>query len=89
MATVTQAQTDSIKAETLPSGKYAGKAGLVNFITYKLDYGCYRRDIWNYGEADGRNINLTVTYSLGYGKKSERGDTDIDKHINSAIMKTY
>ncbi len=21
--------------------------------------------------------------------KSERGDTDIDKHINSAIMKTY
>ncbi len=54
-----------------------------------MDYGCYRRDIWNYGEADGRNINLTVTYSLGYGKKSERGDTDIDKHINSAIMKTY
>jgi hypothetical protein len=54
-----------------------------------MDYGCYRRDIWNYGEADGRNVNLTVTYSLGYGKKSERGDTDINKHINSAIMKAY
>ena len=27
----------------------------------------YRRDIWNHSEADGRNINLTVTYSLGPG----------------------
>lgn len=54
-----------------------------------MDYGYYHRDTWNYNETDGRNINLTITYSLGYGKKSERGDTDIDKRINSAIMKTY
>ena len=25
----------------------------------------YRHNIWNHSEADGRNINLTVTYSLG------------------------
>lgn len=25
----------------------------------------YRHNIWNRSEADGRNINLTVTYSLG------------------------
>ena len=54
-----------------------------------MNYGCYCRDTWEYSENDGRNINLTVTYSLGYGKKSKLGEIDIDKRINSAIMKTY
>ena len=54
-----------------------------------MNYGCYRRDTWEYNEADGRNINLSATYSLGYGKKSKLGEIDIDKRINSAIMKTY
>ena len=54
-----------------------------------MDYGCYRRDTWKYNEPDGCNVNLTVTYSLGYGKKSERGDTDISKQPNSAIMKSF
>lgn len=54
-----------------------------------MDYGCYVRDSWNYNELDGRNIGLTVTYSLGYGKKTERGNTEISKNMNSAIMKTY
>ena len=54
-----------------------------------MDYGCYRRDTWNYSEPDGCNLNLKVTYSFGYGKKQERGNTEIDKRINSAIMRTY
>ncbi len=54
-----------------------------------MDYGCCRRNTWKYSEPDGCNVNLTVTYSLGYGKKSERGDTDISKHTNSAIMKAF
>lgn len=54
-----------------------------------MDYGCYRRDTWNYSEADGCNLNLKLTYSFGYGKKQERGNTEIDKRINSAIMRTY
>ena len=52
-----------------------------------MDYGCYSRDTWKHSEADGRNINLTLTYSFGYGKRQERGSTEIDKHIDSAIMK--
>lgn len=52
-------------------------------------YGCYNRDSWNFNEKEGRNINLTLTYSFSYGKKSERGEIDIDKNINSAIMRTY
>lgn len=54
-----------------------------------MDYGCFCRDTRNYSETDGFNVNLTLTYSLGYGKKSERGDTSISKQINSAIMKAY
>ena len=52
-----------------------------------MDYGCYSRDTWSHSEADGRNINLTLTYSFGYGKRQERGSTEIDKQIDSAIMK--
>lgn len=54
-----------------------------------MDYGCYNRNSWKYSELDGRNVNLTLTYSLSYGKKSERGDIDAGKQLNSAIMKTY
>ena len=54
-----------------------------------MDDGCYNRDSWKYSEFDGRNVNLTLTYSLSYGKKSERGDVDAEKQLDSAIMKTY
>ena len=54
-----------------------------------MDYGCYQRDTWNYDEPNGCNLNLKITYNMGYGKKAERSDTEINKKINSAIMKTY
>lgn len=54
-----------------------------------MDYGCYDRDTFRYNESDGQKINVTVTYSFGYGKKSQRGDTEINKNINKAIMKVY
>lgn len=54
-----------------------------------MNYGCYQRDSWKYSEADGCNINLKVTYSFGFGKKQERGSTDIDAKLNSAIMRTH
>ena len=76
-------------------GKWAIEAQVRNpFSRYtkqhiEMDYGYYRRNTWHYSEAEGCNVNLTATYSLGYGKKSERSDTNISKQINSAIMKTY
>ncbi|MBR5061993.1 MAG: hypothetical protein IKX24_07605 [Prevotella sp.] len=54
-----------------------------------MDYGCYCRDTWGYHEPEGRLLNLTLTYSFGYGKKSERSDMDVNKTVNNAIMKTY
>lgn len=54
-----------------------------------MDYGCYDRDTRNYSEAKGRNVNLKVTCTFGYGKKKEIGDVNIDRKVNSAIMRTY
>ena len=58
-----------------------------NHIT--MNYGCYNRNSWKFNETDGRNINLTVTYSFSYGKKTERGEIENNKTVDSAIMKMY
>ena len=54
-----------------------------------MDYGCYNRNSRIFNEINGRNINLTLTYSLSYGKKSKRGEIEVNKNIDSAIMKMY
>ena len=54
-----------------------------------MDYGYYNRNSRIFNETDGRNINLTLTYSLSYGKKSKRGEIEVNKNIDSAIMKMY
>lgn len=54
-----------------------------------MDYGCYNRNSRIFNEINGRNINLTLTYSLSYGKKSKREEIEVNKNIDSAIMKMY
>ena len=54
-----------------------------------MDYGCYKRNSWNFNETDGHKVNLTLTYSLSYGKKSNREEIEVNKNIDSAIMKMY
>ena len=54
-----------------------------------MDYGHYNRDSWRYNEPDGRVINLKITYSIGYGKTKQRGDMELNKNINSAIIKGF
>lgn len=58
-----------------------------NHIT--MNYGCYNKNSWDFNEANGRNINLTFTYSFSYGKKTERGEIENNKTIDNAIMKMY
>ena len=43
-----------------------------------MDYGCYNRNSRIFNEINGRNINLTLTYNLSYGKKSERGEIEVN-----------
>ena len=54
-----------------------------------MDYGHYNRDSWRYNEPDGCVINLKITYSIGYGKTKQRGEMELNKNINSAIIKGF
>lgn len=54
-----------------------------------MNYGHYNRNSWLYNEPKGRTINLKLTYSIGYGKAKERGSMELDKKINSAIIKGF
>lgn len=54
-----------------------------------MDYGCYNQNSWSYSESNGRCVNLKLTYNFGYGKKTERGEINIDKSINNALLKVY
>ncbi len=52
-----------------------------------MDYGCYNQDSWTFGEPNGCNIALKLTYSFSYGKKTKRGDITVDKSTKDAILK--
>lgn len=52
-----------------------------------MDYGCYARDTRSFSESGGRNVNLKLTYTFGYGKKKEMGDVETERRVNSAIMR--
>ena len=54
-----------------------------------MDYGHYNRDSWHYNEPNGRVFNLKITYSIGYGKTKQRGEMELNKNINSAIIKGF
>ena len=54
-----------------------------------MDYGCYNRNSWSFDETRGCNISLTLTYSFNFGNKPERGEIDVNKKFDSAIMKFY
>lgn len=54
-----------------------------------MDYGYYNEDMWNFSEPKGCNVSLKLSYSFSYGKKSDRGDIEIEKSTKSAILKSY
>lgn len=71
------------------------RIGAVNFLQVKrgehrwYNYGAYETDTWNYSRSKGRNLFLSITYSLNYGRKTEQGDTSIQSKTIDAIMRTY
>lgn len=54
-----------------------------------MDYGSYQKSEWSFSESNGRCLNLRLTYNLGYGKETEKGDVNINRTINNAILKAY
>ena len=52
-----------------------------------MDYGQYQREVVRAFEAQGRCLNLTVAYNFGFGRKHQAGSQEVDKKIESAILK--
>lgn len=52
-----------------------------------MNYGCYNQDTRTFSEPNGCNVELKLTYSLSYGKKTKRGDITVDKSTKDAILK--
>ncbi|WP_300634427.1 hypothetical protein [uncultured Duncaniella sp.] len=53
------------------------------------DYGVYRSVSESLSDLKGRNISLSVTYTLPYGKKTDRDRVETESKINSAILRPF
>lgn len=76
-------------------GNWAAECCVENFLDRRLctrtdgKYGVYQSLSSSLSDLKGRNISLTVTYILPYGKKTERERVDTDSRINSAILRPF
>lgn len=55
----------------------------------KANYGTYRSVSELLGDLMGRNVSISVTYTLQYGKKTDRDRIETGSKINSAILRPF
>jgi hypothetical protein len=71
------------------------EVGAENFATkYRSKTKYFNYDSWNMNSKElfsssGRNIYISVIYSLPYGKKTDKPDTSFKSTINNAILKPF
>jgi len=77
------------------SDKWMIEGGVRNLTNrYKHTHEYFTYDVWNkqidiYNRSLGRNLYLTLTYRLSYGKKKKNESRSYDSHIDSAILKPF
>ena len=54
-----------------------------------FDYGSWNMNTVDRFSSKGRNIYVSVTYTLPYGKKTDSPDASYKYTINSAILKPF
>lgn len=76
-------------------GCWAAECNVDNFLNRRMctrseaDYGPYLSLAQALSDRKGRNIALSVTYMLPYGKKTEREQVKTESAINSAILRPF
>lgn len=76
-------------------GKWAAQCCVENFLNHRMairkdaNYGVYRSVSTSLSDLKGRNINLSVTYTLSYGKKTDNDRIETESNINSAILRPF
>ncbi|MCM1451513.1 MAG: hypothetical protein NC102_04605 [Clostridium sp.] len=76
-------------------GNWSAEFNAENFMKRRMGtrvdakYGAYRSLAKTLSDLKGRNISVTVTYTLPYGKKTDRGEVETESKINSAILRPF
>lgn len=76
-------------------GDWAAELCLENFLDRRLyvltdaDYKVYRSLSRSLTDIKGRNISLSVTYILPYGRKTDREEVEEVRPVNSAILRPF
>lgn len=58
-------------------------------VLTEADYAVYRSSARSLTDLKGRNISLSVTYTLPYGKKTDKEAVETPTAINSAILRPF
>ena len=76
-------------------GNWAVGCSVDNFLDRRITtcvtagYGHYRSTTDSLSDLKGRNISLSLTYILPYGKKTDRERLNTESKINSAILRPF
>ena len=76
-------------------GNWAAECCVENFLDCRMatrtnaNYGVYRSVSESLTDLKGRNISVSVTYTLPYGKKTDRDRIETESKINSAILRPF
>jgi hypothetical protein len=76
-------------------GCWSAECCIENFLSRRLCtrtdayYGVYQSLLHSFSNLKGRNISISVTYILPYGKKTDCGQVETESNINSAILRPF
>ncbi len=76
-------------------GNWAAECCVENFLDRRVstltnaDYGVFSSVSKSLGDLKGRNISVSVTYALPYGRKTDKGRIETETKINSAILRPF
>ncbi len=76
-------------------GNWATECCIDNFIDRRMatrtnaNYGVYHCVSRSQSDLKGRNISVSVTYTLPYGKKTDRDSIETESKVNSAILRPF
>ncbi len=74
---------------------WAAECSVDNFLNRRMstrsnaNYGVYRSVSESLSDLKGRNISISVTYILQYGKKTDRDSVETESKVNSAILRPF
>jgi len=76
-------------------GNWAAECCVENFLDRRMatrtnaNYGVYQSVSESLSDLKGRNISVSVTYTLPYGKKTDRDRIKTESKINSAVLRPF